>query len=261
MIRVRNVVVYATRSRNVISAAALSAVIYPNATYHIVAAIPKLRSRVMYTRMFQEVVEGLAGDSMHEVEMALLSKGAIVTRKRLLRGDPIRSLVDYITSTRADLLVAGSSSPSFILNVVFKILSALRSARFYIPTLIHTPRSRQVTDVKEVLLVLHSAQPEDISVLVSADLARRLGAHLKILPILRVPWLERHSLSLKTYLGLKDVDVSIETFPTSASAVEEVLEASEGADVVVLEGSRGVKDMELLDKRVAAESAAPVILT
>ena len=259
MICIRNVVVYATRSRNVVSAATLSAAIYPNATYHIVAAIPKLRSRVTYTRMFQEVVEGLAGDSVHDVEMALLSEGVEVTRKRILRGDPIKSLVDYVTSTRADLLVAGSSSPSFILNVVFKILSALRSVRSYIPALIHTPRSRHVTDVKEVLLVLHSAQPEDISVLVSTDIAKRLGAHLKILPILRVPWLERHSL--KTYLGLKDVDVSIETFPTSASAVEEVLEASEGADVVVLEGSRGVREMELLDKRVAAESAAPVILT
>jgi len=259
VINVRNVVVYATRSSKAVKAALLTASLFPGAVYHIVSTVPTLRSRTSYTRMFQEVVESIVDDSIKDVELALLSRGIEVLRKKVLRGDLVRSVVDYVLRTKADFIVTGSSSASFIANIILKIVKSVNIQETRVPLLVHTPKARDVGAVSEVALITHSAGPEDLPTLLAIEVSKKFRAVLRVIPLTEMKWLSRSALS--EGLGAGEANLIIENVPAGGSVADEVLKMTKYSDFIILEEVRGTGLTQVLEKRVLCESTAPVVIT
>ena len=132
-------------------------------------------------------MKGIAEDAIHEVELALLSKGIQSIKKLVLYGDPAKEILKYITRISADLIVLSSSSsevlpPHFIGKTAEKILT-----KVHVHALVYTPLSREPPgELESILLVISGLIPIKQALSLALSLAHRRGIKVSILSLVRL---------------------------------------------------------------------------
>ncbi len=109
MYRINNVVLWVFRSEEIVRAASLSASLFPSAAFHLVAVIPRVKSRFFLTSLYSEVLQSIASEALESVELELLRRGIHVIRKSVLYGGAPEAVASYAERVDADLVVSATA--------------------------------------------------------------------------------------------------------------------------------------------------------
>ncbi len=158
MYRVNNVVLWVSRSDEIIRASSLSAILFPSATFHLIAVIPRIKSRFFLTSLYSEVMQSIVHEALDSVELELLRRGIHVIRKVILRGRAPGAVANYAEKVDADLIVSATavelSEEEIIENPVAKLLNVVQR-----PVLIYTALSRISEMPNSIAIVSRSRVP------------------------------------------------------------------------------------------------------
>ncbi len=171
------------KSERIVKASQYIIRLYPSSVYHLVAVIPRMKSRYLLTSLYHDVMQKIMEDAIHDVELALLEKGVISTRKVIMKGNPVKKLVEYATKNPIDLIVISTSRNEMIPIGVIGSTARRIIERTTIPVFVYTaltPGDR--FDVKKILVLPIEVMEERMQLLkeVIKDLVKRLNANLTI---------------------------------------------------------------------------------
>ena len=266
MIRIKNVVIYANRCRNSLKASSFVGNLFPRATYHLVSIIPKLVSRLTLTYLAHEIYEDISRESIANLEKVLTSRGILSMKKSVVRNDVITGLSSYVRKVKADLLVMGASSLSFIRDVVIKVIERISEVYRPLPTLICTPKTRDIGNVNEVLTILRSQEVDNMALHIASKVAYNSKAKLNIVPLIGLRHIDR--IVVEKYLSTYGIRTSFINVPSKINLSKYLEELMVSSDMVVLEMRKVRKPwmksriiLTELCKEILAKSSTPLILS
>ncbi len=171
------------KSERIVKASQYIIRLYPSSIYHLVAVIPRMKSRYLLTSLYHDTMQKIMEDAIHDVELALLEKGVISTRKVIMKGNPVKKLVEYATKNPIDLIVVSTSRNEMIPIGVVGSTARRIIERTDVPVFVYTaltPGDR--FDVKKILTLTIEVLEERIYLLkeVIKDLVKRLNTSLTI---------------------------------------------------------------------------------
>ncbi len=258
LIKVRNIVIYASRCKNSLRASSLVTTLFPKATYHLVSIVPRLISRFTYTHFANELFENISRESLTFVEKVLISKGISPSRKSIVEGDIVRGLSHFARSVEADLLVMGASTYSFITNVVVRIIEKIGEVYRPLPTLIYTSRTKDITDINEVIAILRSGNADNTALHIASKIAYKSNANLNIILLTRLSHDTR--TIIEKYLSTYNIRASFTHIPSNITNIKKYLdEITSYSDILVLE-MRKVRRPWMKSKVVLTELCREVLL-
>ncbi|WFO75467.1 hypothetical protein J4526_00775 [Desulfurococcaceae archaeon MEX13E-LK6-19] len=237
MINVRNIVVCAIKSRKIVEATSIAAILYPLATYYIVSTIPKYGARTMYTKMHHEVLYSIAMDSIDLVEKTLIEKGVKNIEKKIIQSrKPGRDFIKFIKSIKADLIVA--TTPDIMGKIGSKLfVEAHRSHRL---VLVSTARSRWVQDIKKLMLLVSKPSISNQALYFSFKLAERLGAEVSLITMEKPGSIDVHTV--KMYSSSRKVKVHVEPITRyKKNYIDEILDTAENNDLFIVDRTVFIK--------------------
>ncbi len=253
--------VCAVKSSRIVNATLFTVALFPNAVYHIVAVVPKLKSRVRFTSLYDKTMRNIAEDSIALIELALIKEHVLAIRKVVLEGDPAKKLLEYAEFNPIDLIVMSSAEseappPEVVGSTARKVLS--KTSR---PVLIYTPLSRPPHSFNKLLLVFNKASRIDIDKII--DIAETIAMSHSGMGITALV------IGNPTYVKekLREKKLSFDLIEHSNS-YEEVVEYTKDTDLVIVNKTKGFEEkIPLLRKRVttltrilAGLSSSPVIV-
>ncbi len=171
------------KSERIIRASQYVIQLYPSSVYHLVAVIPKMRSRYFLTSLYHETMQKLMDDALHDVELALTEKGVMAVRKVILKGNPVKKLVEYASKYPIDLIVISTSRNEMVPIGVIGSTARKIIAKTDIPVLVYTPLSpSEKIIVKKILIlpILTSHDRMELLKEIVKDLASRAGAEITV---------------------------------------------------------------------------------
>ncbi len=178
MYRVNNVVLWVFRSEEVVRAASLSAILFPSATFHLVAVIPRVKSRFFLTSLYSEIVQSIAREALENVELELLRRGIHVIRKNVLHGGAPEAVASYAEKVDADLIVSATavelSEEEIIENPVAKLLNVVHR-----PVLIYTALSK-ISEMPNSIAIVSRSRVPNIALGFALNLAHRRDIDLTL---------------------------------------------------------------------------------
>lgn len=251
MCRVRNVMISAVKSENVVNASRYALMLFPNAAFHVVTVVRKLKSRHFYTGLYSDIAERIAEDAVNDVELALLGGNCLAVRKVILHGDPAKELLRYARSNNIDLIVITSSiSPTPPPEPVGSVASRVTSGAD-VPVLVYTPLSNKLLDQimqkpHTVLLAALDISHIETALPLATSIARVHGADINIITMKRpgsnvLEYVRRHLTELNVRFEITTVAVG-----STEDYVSKVLEESYHANVLVVKRLAGVLGRSVL---------------
>ena len=134
------IAVTVVKSERLMWAADLSAYLFPDAIYHLIAVIPRIETRVMFTSLYRETVDRISRDALSCAEMILSKHRVLAIKKVILQGKPEAEIVNYVKQREIDLIVLTSGvteeAPPRLVGKVTKemIISLPNSLLIYPPS-------------------------------------------------------------------------------------------------------------------------------
>ncbi len=171
------------KSERIVKASQYIIRLYPSSVYHLVAVIPKMRSRYLLTSLYHDTMQKIMEDAIHDVELALLEKGAIAVRKIILKGDPVKKLVEYTVKNPIDLVVISTSRNEMIPRGIIGSTARKIIERIDIPVFVYTALAHSDRlDVNKVLVLPIETLDNRIYLLkeIVKDLVKRFNTGITI---------------------------------------------------------------------------------
>ncbi len=171
------------KSERIIRATQYAIQLYPSAVYHLVAVIPKMRSRYFLTSLYHETMQKIMEDALHDVELALVEKGVMTVRKVVLKGNPVKKLVEYASKNPIDMIVLSTSRNEMVPIGVIGSTARRIIVKTDVPVLVYTPLSPSENIVVNKILVLPIEAPHERIELIKeilSDLSKRTNASITI---------------------------------------------------------------------------------
>ncbi len=253
--------VCAVKSTRIVNATLFTVTLFPNAVYHVVAVVPKLKSRVRFTSLYDKTMKNIAEDAIALIELALTKEHVLAIRRVVLEGDPAKKLVEYAESNPIDLIVMSSAKsetppPEIVGSTARKVLSKTSK-----PVLIYTPLSAPPHSVNKLLLVFNKASHIDIDKIV--DIARTItSSHSNVRITVLV-------IGDSTYVKEKLMEKNLGfNLIEHSGGYEEVVEYTKDTDLVIVNKTKGFeekipllrKHVTTLTRMLAGLSFSPVIV-
>ncbi len=148
-----------------------------------------MKSRYFLTSLYHETMRKIMEDALHDVELALTEKGVMTVRKVLLKGNPVKKLVEYASKNPIDMIVMSTSRNEMVPIGVIGSTARKIIAKTSVPVLVYTPLSPSEKIVVKRILIL----PIDTS-RESMELLKRLVKDL----------VDRVKISISVYMGLSE---------------------------------------------------------
>ncbi len=251
----------AVKSTRIVNATLFTVTLFPNAVYHVVAVIPRLKSRVRFTALYDKTMKNIAEDAIALIELALMKEHVLAIRKVVLEGDPAKKLVEYAEANPIDLIVMSSAKsetppPEIVGSTARKVLSKTSK-----PVLIYTPLSAPPHKVGKLLLVFNKASHLDIDKII--DIAETITmAHRGVKITALVIGDPAH---VKEKLEEKKLSYDL---IDHTSSYEEVVEYTKDTDLVIVNKTKSFeekipllrKHVTTLTRMLAGLSFSPVIV-
>ncbi len=171
------------KSERIVKASQYIIRLYPSSVYHLVAVIPKIKSRYLLTSLYHDTMQKIMEDAIHDVELALLEKGVITIKKVIMKGNPVKKLADYATRNPIDLIVISTSRNEMIPVGVIGSTAKKIIERTFVPIFVYTALTpSDKYEVERILVLPIEIVEERIHLLkeVIEDLVKRLNASLTV---------------------------------------------------------------------------------
>ncbi len=209
---VRSVGFYAIVSDNIDDIVRHTCTLFPQAYFHVIGVMHKLKSRHHYTSLYADMMHRLAKDSVLTISTKLRSQGCDRVREVILEGRPIKAITTYIKHNTIDaLIVVTSSKPSAVETISPTIQQIISSVK--IPILVYTPFFRFQGKERVVTLALQSLSHIDGNLSIAFSLAKCLNAQLEIITMRKVSKVQlekfrRYLLRSNIVFGLNIIESS-----------------------------------------------------
>jgi nucleotide-binding universal stress UspA family protein len=141
LINIRNILIPAIKSKIILFGTEYTIRLFPNAVYHILSVIPRMRHRSLYTTLYKDSFEKIARDAINNIEFILHKNNCLSIKKNIIYGDVVKTIREYVKKYRIDIITLTSSAsltppPKLIGSTALKVIASVN-----IPALIITPRS------------------------------------------------------------------------------------------------------------------------
>ena len=269
---INNVLISTVKSPLVINAARFALKLFPNAIFHVVSVIRKLRFRFLYIPHYSRIMERLAEEALRDIEKVLFDNGCLTVRRALLYGEPAKEIIKYVSTNSIDLVVVTSSTttspPIDVLgSVASKIIAGLK-----IPTLVYTPFSDKVLDkdrVETIALVAQDLDQLSKIIPLATTIAKRHRSELNLFTM------ESGELPETTGNFLRSSGVRFKLkqliSSTSEELVNEILRLGTSTDLIIVKrfeslirrsiyGILARRELELHERVLLGMSPSPIII-
>ncbi len=272
MFKLKNIVICVTKSEHTVRLARLVARMFPNSVFHVLAVIPRIRSRTMYTSLFKDTVVKIVSEAVEEVEVELMRESIFASKKAILYGKPVKEIVKYVKRNSIDLLSLTSSvteppSSDLVGGTVAKLLGKLE-----IPFLIYPPVCMKVPrKIENILLLTSNYSSLNKALLIARAIAKLHNSTITLATLPKqstsgIEWFRRHMLRL---------DISIDIITIRSRSIEDLaeklLKESKSKDLLIVDRRAlgehrllrfiGLGGLSVAEKMLIALSQAPIILT
>ncbi len=219
------------KSERIIRASEYVIQLYPSSVYHLVAVIPKMRSRYFLTSLYHETMQKIMEDALHDVELALTEKGVMAVRKVILKGNPVKKLVEYASKNPIDLIVISTSRNEMVPIGVIGSTAKKIIAKTDIPVLVYTPLSpseRIIVRKTLIIPIITSYDKMELLKEIVKDLVNRMKADVTIYS----SFSEEASKTLSR--SFEEESIKYTLFSGRVEKPQELIELIEEHDLIVM---------------------------
>lgn len=232
MYRVNSVALWISRSEEIIRAASFIATLFPAAVYHLIAVIPRIRSRTFLTSLYSHVLNSIASEAIESVELELLRRGVQVVKKSVIYGDPLESVVRYVEKANVDLVVAATairlSEDEIVENPVANLVNVVHK-----PVLIYVAMAK-TTEMPSSIAIISKHRIPITALSLAFELAHRGGIDITLFLTGKPPLRELETFVVHSRaLGAR---VFIEILRESATELaQDIAELTKEHDMVIVD--------------------------
>jgi len=261
--RIDDVVLWVSKSDEVLKLAKFLAKLFPSATFHLLAVVPRMRTRFFLTSLYHEVAKSIAEEALEAVEKELTRCGIQRVRKVFEKGSPLKVVKMFVEEVSADLLGLAVAIEMEVEEIVDSpIPRVLNTVR--IPVMVYTALSK-VGEVPSSIAIVSKGRGLGNALGIALSLARSGGLDLELFLTTRLSPDELDRLTL--FVRSHGVKLSVDFVEARREElVANLLHATKIHDLVIVERTvfetRSIfarKKIGELESILVASSHSPIL--